>query len=145
MARVPVPMDLSRIKPKVFLNLTLRQIICVGSGALIGVPLFLLLKDRINQTLATMLMVIVMLPFFMLAMFEKNGEPLEKVLSHVYQARFVRPRVRPYQTNNLYTALMRHINTEKEVKRIVQKAKARSEVHAGGEEADRSASGEGEE
>ena len=145
MARVPVPMDLSRIKPKVFLNLTLRQIICFGSGVLIGVPLFLLLKDRINQTLATMLMVIVMLPFFMLAMFEKNGEPLEKVLSHVYQARFVRPRVRPYQTNNLYTALMRHINTEKEVKRIVQKAKARSEVHAGGEEADRSASGEGEE
>ena len=145
MARVPVPMDLSRIKPKVFLNLTLRQILCFGSGALIGVPLFLLLKDRINQTLATMLMVIVMLPFFMLAMFEKNGEPLEKVLFHVYQARFVRPRVRPYQTNNLYTALMRHINTEKEVKRIVQKAKARSEVHAGGEEADRSASGEGEE
>ena len=43
MARVPVPMDLSRIKPKVFLNLTLRQIICFGSGALIGVPLFLLL------------------------------------------------------------------------------------------------------
>ena len=37
MARVPVPMDLSRIKPKVFLNLTLRQIICFGSGALIGV------------------------------------------------------------------------------------------------------------
>ena len=108
-------------------------------------PLFLLLKDRINQTLATMLMVIVMLPFFMLAMFEKNGEPLEKVLAHIYQARFVRPRVRPYQTNNLYTALMRHINTEKEVKRIVQKAKARSEVHAGGEKADRSASGEGEE
>ena len=98
MARVPVPMDLSRIKPKVFLNLTHRQIICFGSGALIGVPLFLLLKDRINQTLATMLMVIVMLPFFMLAMFEKNGEPLEKVLAHVYQARFVRPesgRIRP--------------------------------------------------
>lgn len=40
MAYVPVPKDLTTVKSKVFLNLTKRQLICFGGGALIGVPLF---------------------------------------------------------------------------------------------------------
>mgnify|MGYP000647545747 CR=1 FL=1 len=40
MAYVPVPKDLTAVKSKVFLNLTKRQLICFGGGALIGVPLF---------------------------------------------------------------------------------------------------------
>ena len=35
MAYIPVPKDLSAVKTKVFFNLTKRQIICFGSGALI--------------------------------------------------------------------------------------------------------------
>ena len=38
MAYVPVPKDLTAVKSKVFLNLTRRQLICFGGGALIGVP-----------------------------------------------------------------------------------------------------------
>lgn len=44
MVYVPVPKDLTAVKSKVFLNLTKRQLICFGGGALIGVPLFFLLK-----------------------------------------------------------------------------------------------------
>ena len=44
MAYVPGPKDLTAVKSKVFLNLTKRQLICFGGGALIGVPLFFLLK-----------------------------------------------------------------------------------------------------
>ena len=44
MAYVPVPKDLSKIKTKVAFNLTKRQLVCFGGGALIGVPLFFLLK-----------------------------------------------------------------------------------------------------
>ena len=43
-AYVPVPRDLSRVKTKIFLNLTKRQIICFGVAALLGVPSFFLLK-----------------------------------------------------------------------------------------------------
>lgn len=40
MAYVPVPKDLSRIKTKVALNLTKRQIICFAVALIIGLPLF---------------------------------------------------------------------------------------------------------
>ncbi|MGM9771858.1 MAG: PrgI family protein, partial [Segatella copri] len=48
---------------------------------------------------------------------------------HFIQAKFVRPKVRPYQTNNYYDALMRQYQLEKEVERIVfqeEKADKRS-------------------
>ena len=131
MASVPVPKDLSKVKSKVFFNLTTRQIICFGGGALIGVPLFLLLKDRVNSSLAAMLMIVVMMPFFMFAMFERNGEPLEKVIGHYILWRFGRSRVRPYQTDNFYSVIARQVDAEREVNRIVRKAKARSKAHTG--------------
>lgn len=40
-------------------------------------------------------------------MYEKNGQPLEKLLSHYVQARFLRPKIRPYKTNNYYALLMK--------------------------------------
>lgn len=39
-AYIPVPRDLTRVKSKVFFNLTKRQLICFGAAALIGVPFF---------------------------------------------------------------------------------------------------------
>ena len=44
MAYVSVPKDLTKVKTKVAFNLTKRQLICFGSGALIGVPLFFFLR-----------------------------------------------------------------------------------------------------
>ncbi len=44
MAYVPVPKDLTKVKTKVAFNLTKRQLVCFGGGALIGVPLFFLLR-----------------------------------------------------------------------------------------------------
>ena len=39
-----------------------------------------------------------MLPFFFLAMYERDGLPLEKVLKNIIRTRFLYPRVRPYKT-----------------------------------------------
>ena len=79
MAYVPVPKDLTKVKTKVMFNLTKRQLVCFGSGALLGVPLFFLLKGPVGTSTAAMCMVVLMLPFFLLAMYEKNGQPLEKI------------------------------------------------------------------
>ena len=130
MASVPVPKDLSKVKSKVFFNLTTRQIICFGGGTLIGVPLFLLLKDRVNSSLAAMAMIVVMMPFFLFAMFERNGEPLEKVIGHYIRWRFDRSRTRPYQTDNFYSAIQRQVDAEREVNQIVKKAKSHRKAHA---------------
>ena len=118
-AYIPVPRDLTRVKSKVFFNLTKRQLICFGAAALIGVPLFFLLKSSGNVSLAALGMIIVMLPLFFLAMYEKDGQPLEVIARHFIQAKFVRPKIRPYKTDNYYEVLIRQYQLEKEVERIV--------------------------
>ena len=134
MAYVPVPKDLSTVKTKVMFNLTKRQLICFGSGAAVAVPLFFLCKTFMNTTVAAILMILTLLPFMLMAMYEKNGQPLEKIVRNIVQVSFLRPKQRPYRTNNFYAVLERQENLDKEVYRIVRKTKA----HEGGKEADRS-------
>ena len=142
-AYIPVPRDLTRVKTKVFFNLTKRQLLCFGAAALIGVPIFFLVKATGNVSLAALSMMIVMLPLFFLAMYEKDGQPLEVVVEHFIQTKFVRPKVRPYQTNNYYAVLLRQAQAEMEVKNIVydeksvSKGRKKRSEHA--EESDESA------
>ena len=98
MAYVPVPKDLNAVKTKVMFNLTKRQLICFGSGAAVGVPLFFLCKSFMNTSVAAIIMIIVMLPFMLMAMYEKNGQPLEKIVWNIVQVCFLRPKQRPYQS-----------------------------------------------
>lgn len=122
-AYVTIPKDLSRIQSKVLFGLTKRQVICFGAAALAGVPLFFLAKTSLGTTTAALCMILVMLPFFLFAMYEKNGQPLEVFLGHLIQNKFIRPKVRIYQTNNLYSALVRQSQLEQEVKRIAGKGR----------------------
>ena len=121
MAYVPVPKDLTKVKTKVAFNLTKRQLVCFGCGALIGVPLFFLTKGALGTTTAALCMILVMLPFFLFAMYEKNGQPLEVFLGHLIENKFIRPKTRIYQTNNLYSALVRQYELEQEVRAIAGK------------------------
>ena len=120
-AYVSVPRDLSRVKSKVMFNLTKRQLVCFGAAALIGVPSFFGLKSLGSASLATMGMIIIMLPLFLLAMYEKDGQPLEVIAFDFTQAKFVRPKARPYQTDCYYAALLRQYEVYKEVDAIVCK------------------------
>ena len=132
MAYVPVPKDLNAVKTKVLFNLTKRQLICFGSGALIGVPLFFLLKTQIAVSGAAICMMIVMLPALLLGMYEKNGQPLEKIIRNIVQVLFIRPKQRPFQTNNFYAVLERQDSLDKEVFAIV----SGKEAHKSREKAD---------
>ena len=124
MAYVPVPKDLTKVKSKVLFNLTKRQLICFGGGALLGVPLFFLLRGILGASPAAILMVLSMVPLFVMGLYEKNGRPLEKVLGDVIETVFLRPKQRPYQTDNLYAALMLQEQMEREVQKIVRKKQA---------------------
>ena len=102
MAYVNVPNDLSKIKTKLAFNLTKRQLICFGAAAAVGVPLYLLTRVALGNSAALLLMLAVMLPAFLLAMYERDGLPLEKVLYHIIRAKYLRSGVRPYRTENIY-------------------------------------------
>ena len=62
MAYVTIPKDLSKVKNKVFLNLTKRQLVCMGFAAGIGVPFYFLMRDTLGTSNAAAGMVLLMLP-----------------------------------------------------------------------------------
>ena len=119
MAYVPVPKDLTRVKSKFLFNLTKRQVVCFGLGALVGLPVFFLTKGAIGVSMAAALMIVIMLPFFLFAMFERNGQPLEVLLKHYIQARFIRPRTRVFETENFYATLEQNTRNRREVRKIL--------------------------
>src|SRR5699024_7521506 len=102
MPYVNVPNDLSKIKTKIAFNLTKRQLICFGCGAAVGIPAYLLTRGAIGNTGGLFLMLGVMLPAFLLAMYERDGLPLEKVARNIIRVKFRRSGHRPYRTENIY-------------------------------------------
>lgn len=123
MAYVPVPKDLSQVKTKVIFNLTKRQLICFAAALVVGLPLFFLLKGSVGTSLAAFAMILVMLPCFLFAMYGKHGQPLEVVLKNVIQTKFIRPKERPYKTENFYSLLEKQRKLEKEVSAIVKRTR----------------------
>ena len=107
MPYVNVPNDLSKIKTKIAFNLTKRQLICFGMGAAIGIPTYLLTRQAIGNTGALFAMLAIMLPAFLLAMYEKDGLPFEKVIRNIIRVKFTRPGIRPYRTENIYAPFAR--------------------------------------
>ena len=102
MPYVNVPNDLSKIKTKMAFNLTKRQLVCFGSAGAVGIPAYLLTRGTLGNTGAMFLMLGIMLPAFLLAMYEKDGLPFEKVVRNIIRAKFLRPGIRAYRTENIY-------------------------------------------
>ena len=92
---IPIQKDFSKVKNKVALGLTKRQLLCFALAALAGIPTYILLKKVIPTDIAGVIMIIVMLPFFLFALYEKDGQPLEEVLKNVIMEKYIRPQVRP--------------------------------------------------
>lgn len=102
MAYVSIPKDLTKVKNKVAFNLTKRQLICIGVGAAIGIPVYFLTRGVLGNSTAATVMILLMLPAFLFAMYEKDGMHLEEVLLHVIRVRWLRPPIRIYETENVY-------------------------------------------
>ena len=118
---VPVPKDLTKVKTKVAFNLTKRQLVTFGLGGLVGIPAYLFTRSSIGNESAALLMIGLMLPFFAFGIYEKDGQPLEKVLKNFISVSFMRPPARPYRTDNGYAALMRQADFDKEAEQIENK------------------------
>jgi hypothetical protein len=101
---VPVPKDLTKVKTKVIFNLTKRQLVCFSAAAAAGLPVYFLTRGAIGNTAAVLLMIVFMLPFFLLAMYERDGQPAEAIIRNVMRCRLW-PTTRPYRTENLYRIL----------------------------------------
>ena len=124
---VTVPKDLSGIKTKVVMNLTKRQIICFGSATTFGIPFYMFTKSVLGTEVAALFMIMIMLPFFFLAMYEKDGFPAEKILYFMLRQKVLTPGIRPYKSENLYKQLEEREKIRKEIRYLEQKS-TRSET-----------------
>jgi len=115
MAYVSVPKDLTKVKNKVAFNLTKRQLICIGIGAAMGIPSYFLLRNVMGNSNAATVMVLLMLPAFLFAMYEKDGMHPEDVLMHMIRVKFLRPPVRKYETENYYDTIYNADSITKEL------------------------------
>ena len=118
---VDVAKDPKAIKAKFIGNFTKRQVICFGAAAIAGIPFYLLTRKAIGTDVAALLMVAVMLPFFFIAMYEKDGMPAEQYLKHIILMKFIRPGIRRYKVENVYEQLRERENMEKEVENLERK------------------------
>ena len=108
-----IPKDLTKVKNKVMLNLTKRQLICFGTAAAIGFPVYYLTKDIIGTTNAATIMISMMVPAFLFAMYEKNGQHLEQILLNIIRQNLLRPKIRVYETRNIYETDIKKIKINK--------------------------------
>lgn len=118
---VDVAKDPGAIKSKFIGNFTKRQVICFGAAAVVGVPLYLLTRKYTGTDVAALLMMAAMLPFFFIAMYEKDGQPAEKYLRDIIEMRFIRPGIRRYRVENIYGQLKEREIVEMEVKALESK------------------------
>ena len=106
--------DLSNIKTKLAFSLTKRQIICFGGAAATGLPFYYFMKPVIGIEAASLLMVGIMLPFFFVGMFERDGFPAEKILYHMFRQKILYPGIRLYKTENVYRKMEKEEKRRKE-------------------------------
>jgi hypothetical protein len=111
MSYVTIPKDLAVVKTKVALNLTKRQLVCFSCAAVLGIPVYLLTRHGLGNSGAVLLMMGLMLPFFFLAMYERNGQPAEKLLLNYLRVKLFWPGIRPYMTENYYEMLESEVKT----------------------------------
>ena len=107
MAYVTITKDLTQVKSKVVFGLTRRQLLFFALAALVAVPIYFLTRRSLGTDIALMLLIVTALPFFFLALYEKNGQPPEKLLRNYLRVRVFTRGERPYQTQNRFAALER--------------------------------------
>ena len=128
---VAVPKNLSGIKTKVAMILTNRQLVFFGSAGAVGIPFYIFTKGVIGTQASALIMVALMLPFFFLAMYEKDGFPAEKILYFMLRQKILTPGIRPYKSENLYRQLEEKERMKKEVRYLEEKAAGRNAGQAG--------------
>jgi len=93
---------MKEVKTRLILNLTQRQVVCFGVAAVIGVPLFLSTRGALGNSIAMTLMIVAAMPAFFFAIYNKDGIPAEKFFLLILRNKIFYPKVRVYETENLY-------------------------------------------
>ena len=85
MAYVNVPKDLTKVKTKVALNLTKRQLIGFTIAGVIGFPIYILSRKNLPNDISMLIMIGVAFPIIFTTLYEKDGLYFEKYLKYMIE------------------------------------------------------------
>lgn len=101
MAYVKVPKDLTKVKTKVALNMTKRQLIGFSIAGLIGFPVYMLYKNVLSTDISMIVMSIAVLPVLFATLYEKDNLPFEKHLAYILKFHKSK-KIRTYKAKSIY-------------------------------------------
>jgi len=97
MPYIKIPKDLSKIETKIIFNLTKRQLICFSLAGIVGIPIYFLSRKYFGNSVGIAVMTLIVMPFFILAMYQRNGQYLEMILKNFIKFRYLRDGKREYK------------------------------------------------
>ena len=101
MAYVKIPKDLTKVKTKVALNMTKRQLIGFSIAGLIGFPVYMLCKNYLSTDISMIVMSIAVLPVLFATLYEKDNLPFEKHLAYILKFHKSK-KIRLYKARIIY-------------------------------------------
>jgi len=111
------------------MNLTKRQLICFSCAAVVGIPVYLVTRGIIGDSVAALLMIALMLPFFFVAMYERDGQTAEKIARNIIRTRFLCQGIRPYRTENQYKYLQKKEGGTSSVQKPAKAKAGKTPIH----------------
>lgn len=105
MPYVNIPKDLSDVEGHLIFSLTKRQLIAASLIVLVFLPSYFFLRRYIGQFALILLLAFSAPPFLWAVWKIKDGRRLEHVITNYVRVRWLLPQIRPYKTENIYSAM----------------------------------------
>lgn len=116
MIEIEMNADIREVKPKILLNFTLRQVVCMIIAILVALPILIFVPaDWFTRILIAVIPAMVPIAC---GWFEYSGLPLEQILLKMLRMYLVVPVVRKYKSVNLYQDPDEAPDTAKKKKKI---------------------------
>ncbi len=121
MINVKIPKEIREYKEKIFLGLTMRQILASVLALLICIPTYLFGIKYLNEDLISWIIILIAIPFGAIGFYKKNGLPFEKYFLITIKQIFVLPEKTYFKTDNFFRAMQ--TKADQEIKKISVKNK----------------------
>jgi hypothetical protein len=98
MIAVRIPKEIRAYKEKIFLGLTLRQLLACASAMVLCIPLYIFGRKVINEEVLSWMIVCIAAPIACFGFFRYNGMPFETFVAIVITRLFLYPFKRTYRS-----------------------------------------------
>ena len=105
MIEIEIPKDINKYEAKLVGPFTTRQTACFVCACALGIPTFLFLRDKVPTDLASILTMIVFLPFVLIGWVQPYGMKFEQFARTAFISNFIAPAKRKYVTMNQFELL----------------------------------------